>query len=76
MSYIWWQWRLMQDLKEKWFALSKMTWRICEIFVLMLKNSNFILESKMTELNQNKNKHRPDKPDAVQKLYFTFEMNE
>ena len=42
----------------------------------MLKNSNFILESKITELNQNKNKHRPDKPDAVQKLYFTFKMNE
>ena len=42
----------------------------------MLKNSNFILESKITELKQNKNKHQPDKPDAVQKLYFTFEMNE
>ena len=42
----------------------------------MQKNSNFILESKMTELNQHQNKHRPGKPDAVQKLYFTFEMNE
>ena len=28
-----------------------------------LKNSNFILESKMAELNQNKN--RPDRPNAV-----------
>ena len=39
-----------------------------------LKNSNFILESKMAELNQNKN--QPDKPDAVWKLYFTLEINE
>ena len=50
--YIWWHWRLMQNLKENWFVLSKMTWRICQIFVHRLKNSNFILESKMAELNQ------------------------
>ena len=24
-SYIWWHWRLMQNLKENWFVLSKMT---------------------------------------------------
>ena len=30
-----------------------------------LKNSNFILESKMAELNQNKNSEQPDRPDAV-----------
>ena len=30
-----------------------------------LKNSNFILESKMAELNQNKNSKQPDRPDAV-----------
>ena len=40
----------------------------------MLKNSNFILESKVAELNQNKN--RQDRLDAVQKLYFTLEINE
>ena len=39
-----------------------------------LKNSNFILESKMAELNQNKN--WPDRPNAVWKFYFTLEMNE
>ena len=30
-----------------------------------LKNSDFILESKMVELNQNKNSKQPDQPDAV-----------
>ena len=42
----------------------------------MLKNSDFILESKMVELNQNKNSKQPDQPDAVWKLYFTLEINE
>ena len=50
-SYIWWQWRLMQNLKENWFVLSKMTWKICQIFAHRMKNSDFILESKMAELN-------------------------
>ena len=30
-----------------------------------LKNSNFVLETKMAELNQNKNLKQPDRPDAV-----------
>ena len=30
-----------------------------------LKNSDFILESKMAELNQNKNSKQPDRLDAV-----------
>ena len=30
-----------------------------------LKNSDFILESKMPEINQNKNSKQPDRPDAV-----------
>ena len=30
-----------------------------------LENSDFILESKMVELNQNKNSKQPDGPDAV-----------
>ena len=36
-----------------------------------LKNSDFILESKMAELNQNKNSKQPDRPDSLCKLYFT-----
>ena len=75
-SYFWWHWRLMQNLKENWLVLSKMTWRIWQIFVHRLKNSNFILESKKAELNQNKNSKQPDWPDAVWKLYFTLEINE
>ena len=30
-----------------------------------MKNSNFILENKMAELNQNQNLKQPDRPDAV-----------
>ena len=41
-----------------------------------LKISDFILESKMVELNQNKNLKELDRPDAVRKLYFTLEINE
>ena len=36
-----------------------------------LKNSDFILESKIVELNQNKNSKQLDRPEAVRKLYFT-----
>ena len=66
----------MQNLKENWLALPKMTWRIWKIIVHRLKNSDFILESKIAELNQNKNSKQPDRPDAVWNLYFTFEINE
>ena len=31
-SYVWWHWILMQNLKENWLVLSKMTWRIWQIF--------------------------------------------
>ena len=42
-----------------------MTQRIWQIFVHRLKNSDFMLESKMMELNQNKDSKQPDQPDAV-----------
>ena len=32
-SYVWWHWRLMQNLKEKWLVLSKMTWGIWQIYI-------------------------------------------
>ena len=41
-----------------------------------LKNSDFILESKMAEVNQNKHLKQLDRPDTVRKLYFTLEINE
>ena len=41
-----------------------------------LKNSDFILESKMAKLNKNKNSEQLDRPDPVRKLYFTLEINE
>ena len=41
-----------------------------------LKNSDFILESKIMEVNQNKNKKETDWPDEVWKFYFTLEINE
>ena len=66
----------MQDLKENWHVLSKMTWRIWQIFFYMLKNRKFILENKVAELNKNKNSKEPDQLDTVWKLYFTLEINE
>ena len=75
-SYVWWHWILMQNLKENWLVLSEMTWRIWQIFVQRLKKSDLILESKMAELNQNKNWKQPDRPDAVWKHYFTLKINE
>ena len=53
-----------------------MTWRIWQIFVNRLKNSDFIWESKMAELNQNKNSKQPNPPGVVCKRYFTLEINE
>ena len=41
-----------------------------------LKNSDFILKSKMAQLIQNKTLKQPDRPDAVWQLYFTMEINE
>ena len=32
-SYVWWHWRLIQNLKEKWLVLSKMTWGIWQICI-------------------------------------------
>ena len=66
----------MQNFKENWIVLSKMTWRIWQVSIYKLKNSDFILESKMAELYQNKNSKQPDRPDTVWKLYFTLNINE
>ena len=41
-----------------------------------LKNNDFILESKMPELNQSKSLEQPDRSDVVCKPYFTLEINE
>ena len=36
-SYVSWDWRMMQNLKKNWFAVSKMT-RICSILIRALKS--------------------------------------
>ena len=45
--------------------LLKITWKIWQIFVYRMKNSILILESKMMEINQNKNSKQPDRQDTV-----------
>ena len=40
-----------------------------------LQNSDFIIESKMAKLNQNKNSE-PDQQNAVWKLYLTLKINQ
>ena len=74
--YVKWHSILIQNMKENWLFLSKMIWRISQMFVHRLKNSDFILESKIVELNKNRNSKQPDRPDAVRKLYFTLKLNE
>ena len=41
-----------------------------------LKSIDFILESKMEELDENENSKQLDWPDAVWKFFFTLEINE
>ena len=57
---------VMFDGTEDWCKIWRKT-DLCflKIFVYRLKNSNFILESKMVELNQNKTSKQPDRPDTV-----------
>ena len=47
-----------------------------KFFVHKLKNGDFILESKMAELNKNKNSKQPDWLYAAWKRCFTLEINE
>ena len=63
----------MQSLKENSKFERKLT---CACKNNMRNFVNFILESKMLELNQDKNSKQPDRPGAVWKLYFTVEINE
>ena len=60
---------MVQNLKENWLVLLKMTW-IWQTFVHRLKNSDFILESKMAELNKNKNSKQQDRPDALRNKWI------
>ena len=65
-------WKFMFDgtenLKENWLVFSRKTRRIWQIVVHSLKNSYFILESKMKGRNQNKKSKQPHWPDAVWKF--------
>ena len=64
--------RVMFNSTENWLLLSKMTWRIWQIFVHRLENRDFVLESKTVELNWNNNSKQPDWPDTVWKLDLYF----
>ena len=61
LGYVWLHWKMMQNLKEKLLVLSK-----------FLFTGDFISESKMGELNQNRNWKQTDRPDTVWKLNFTL----
>ena len=66
-SYVSWHWILMQNYHNNWLVLSKMTGEIRKISAGWIKSCDFILESKMVKLNQNKNWKQPDWRDTVQK---------
>ena len=74
---------VMFDCTEDWCKI----WRKTDLYFLKWHEEfckflftswkiDFILESKMAELNKNKNSKQPDQPNAVWKLYFTLEINE
>ena len=42
----------------------------------IILSGDFILASKMAQLNQIKNSKQLDRPDTVRKLYFAFEIKE
>ena len=73
-SYVWLHLILMQNLKENWLVLSKITWRIWQIVIHRLKNGNFILESKMAELNEKK-KFQNNQIDQMQCENFIYLRN-
>ena len=65
---------VMSDGTENWCKI----WRklTCALNFDRLKISDFILDSKMVELNQNKNLKQLGRPDAMSKLYFSLEIKE
>ena len=64
--------KIDSKFEEKLTIAFKMKWRILQIFVHRLKNSDFISESQMVKLNQNGNSKLQDRPDAV----WNFILNE
>ena len=75
-SYVWWHWRLRQNLNENWlqnaFKNDIRNWANFH----RLKNSDFISKSKTVELNHNKSSKQLHLPDAERKLCFTMKINE
>ena len=73
-----WPKNIISELKKYrnvMFDATEVSWKIWRK-TDRLKNSDFILESKMVELNRNKNLKQLNRPDAVRKVYFTLEINE
>ena len=62
----------MQNLKEIWSVLSKMTWRICQIFIHRLINGDFILERNILI----KKKVQKTQIGQMQRENNTLEINE
>ena len=58
--------RVIFDDTEEWCKI----WRKTDL--CFLKWRDFILESKIAELNENKNSKQPDRPDTVWKLSFVL----
>ena len=44
-SYVWWHWKLVQNLKENWLVLPKLTWGIWKIFTRALKSPKIGIRS-------------------------------
>ena len=64
----------MQNLKENWLVLSKMTKNWSNFCSQAEKWLHF--KNKLMELNQNQNLKQPVWPDAMWKLNLSLEINE
>ena len=64
-NYAWFQWRLVQNLKENWHE------KFCK-FLLTSWKVDFILESKIAELNKNKQKFKTTRSTkcSVRTLFY------
>ena len=78
--------RIMFDGTEGWrkiwrkltcaFQYDMRNWTNIHRLKAIILSSDFILQSKMAQLNQIKNSKQLDRQDAVRKLYFAFEIKE
>ena len=77
-NYVWWHrnWRKIWRKLSCAFQNDMMILTNIQWLKAIILRGDFILESKTAQPNQIKNSKQLDRPDAVRKLYFAFEIKE